>query len=141
MIVALQLPPKERIFEMSSTVIRALEQEQMRKDIPDFGPGDTVRAWLKVVEGGKERLQAFEGVCLVRARRNSLKETVTLRKISHSIGVERTIMIHSPRLDSVEVVRLGVVRRARLFFLRDKIGKQARLKERRTPRVDKNAGK
>jgi large subunit ribosomal protein L19 len=116
---------------MSSTLIQSIEQEQLRKDIPEFGPGDTVRAWLKVVEGGKERLQAFEGVCIVRTRRSSLKETVTLRKI----------MIHSPRLDSVEVVRLGVVRRARLFFLRDKIGKQARLKERRTPRVDKNAGK
>ena len=111
--------------------IRILETEQMKKEVPDFGPGDTVRAWLKVVEGGKERPQAFEGVCIVRQRRNSLKESVTLRKISHGIGVERTVLVHSPRVDKIEVLRRGVVRRARLFFLRDKVGKHARLKERR----------
>lgn len=112
-------------------VIRQLEAEQMKSELPDFGPGDTVRAWLKVVEGGKERLQAFEGVCLTRNRRGSLRESMTLRKISHGVGVERTVLVHSPRLDRVEVVRRGVVRRARLYYLRDKIGKDARVKERR----------
>jgi large subunit ribosomal protein L19 len=112
-------------------VIRTLEAEQMKKDLPDFGPGDTVRAWLKVVEGGKERLQAFEGICITRNRRGGLRESVTLRKISHGVGVERTVLVHSPRLDKVEVVRRGVVRRARLYYLRDKIGKDARVKERR----------
>jgi len=111
--------------------ILTLETAQMKKDVPTFGPGDTVRAWLKVIEGGKERLQAFEGVCILRCRRNSLKESFTLRKISHGIGVERSVLTHSPRLDKVEVLRRGVVRRARLYFLRDKIGKKARLKERR----------
>lgn len=113
------------------SVIGDIEAEQMKKDLPEFGPGDTVRAWLKVVEGGKERLQAFEGVCITRNRRGSLREAMTLRKISHGVGVERTVLIHSPRLDKVEVVRRGVVRRARLYYLRDKIGKDARVKERR----------
>ena len=112
-------------------IIQTLEAEQMKAELPSFGPGDTVRAWLKVVEGGKERLQAFEGVCITRNRRGGLRETVTLRKISHGVGVERTVLIHSPRVDSIEIVRRGVVRRARLFYLRDKIGKKARVKERR----------
>ena len=117
--------------------IRTLESEQMKSDVPEFGPGDTIRCWLKVVEGGKERPQAFEGVCIVRQRRNCLKESITVRKISHGCGVERTILVHSPRLDKIEVLRRGVVRRARLFFLRDKIGKHARLKERRDAQTSK----
>jgi large subunit ribosomal protein L19 len=121
------------IRKVCMDTIRSIETEQMKKSIPDFGPGDTIRAWLKVVEGGKERPQAFEGVCIVRQRRNSLKETITIRKISHGVGVERTVLVHSPRLDKIEVLRLGVVRRARLYYLRDKIGKHARLKERRLP--------
>lgn len=112
-------------------VIKSLEKEQMKQDLPEFGPGDTVRAWLKVVEGGKERLQAFEGVCITRNRRGGLRESFTLRKISHGVGVERTVLVHSPRLAKVDIVRQGVVRRARLFYLRDKIGKDARVKERR----------
>lgn len=118
-------------------IIQTLEAEQMKKELPEFGPGDTVRAWLKVVEGGKERLQAFEGVCLTRNRRGGLRETITLRKISHGVGVERTVLIHSPRVDKLEVVRRGIVRRARLFYLRDKIGKDARVKERRYSDKDK----
>ncbi len=113
-------------------VIASIEKGQLKTDeIPDFAPGDTVRAWLKVIEGGKERSQAFEGICIVRTRKNSLKESFTLRKISHGVGVERTILTHSPRLDKVEVTRRGSVRRARLFYLRDKIGKKARVKEKR----------
>lgn len=116
-----------------STVISNIEKEQLKAEIPEFGPGDTVKAWLKVIEGGKERTQAFEGICIIRTRRASLKESFTLRKISHGVGVERTILTHSPRLDRIEVVRLGAVRRARLYYLRDKVGKHARVKERRLP--------
>lgn len=112
-------------------VIASIEKGQLKSEIPDFGPGDTVKAWLKVIEGGKERTQAFEGICIIRTRQNSLKESFTLRKISHGVGVERTILTHSPRLDRVEVTRRGAVRRARLYYLRDKIGKKARVKEKR----------
>lgn len=114
-------------------VIKTLEKEQMKSEVPDFGPGDTVRLSLKVIEGGKERIQAFEGICITRSRKNSLKESFTIRKISHGVGVERTILAHSPRLDKVEVTRRGDVRRARLYYLRDKIGKHARVKEKRLP--------
>lgn len=119
-------------------MIQTIEQEQMKNNLPEFGPGDTVRAWLKVVEAGKERLQAFEGVVITRNRRGGLRESITIRKISHGVGVERTVLAHSPRLDRVEVVRHGVVRRARLYYLRDKVGKAARVKERRFVPVAKN---
>ncbi len=105
-------------------------QKQVKEVMPAFGPGDTVKAWLMVVEGGKERLQAFEGICLKRGN-SGLKETFTLRKISGGVGVERTILLHSPRLVRVEVTRRGDVRRARLFYLRDLVGKKARVKEKR----------
>ena len=111
-------------------LIQTIEREQMKREIPDFGPGDTVKAWLKVIEGGKERLQAFEGVCIKRGNAG-LKECFTLRKISGGVGVERTFLVHSPRLDRVEVVRRGEVRRARLFYLRGRVGKKARVKEKR----------
>ncbi|HXE73874.1 MAG TPA: 50S ribosomal protein L19 [Candidatus Nitrosotenuis sp.] len=111
-------------------VIATLEREQMKAEVPAFAPGDTVKAWIKVIEGGKERLQAFEGVCIKRGN-SGLKETVTLRKISHGVGVERTLLVHSPRLERVEVIRRGSVRRARLFYLRGKVGKKARVKEKR----------
>lgn len=112
-------------------VIQSIEQAQLRSDeIPDFGPGDTVKAHLTVIEGGKERTQAFEGVCIVRSK-SGLKETVTLRKVSHGIGVERTILLHSPRVKKIEVTRRGHVRRARLYYLRDRIGKKARVREKR----------
>ncbi|MDO5297510.1 MAG: 50S ribosomal protein L19 [bacterium] len=106
------------------------DQKHVKEILPDFGPGDTVKAWLKVVEGGKERLQAFEGICLKRGN-SGLKETFTLRKVSGGVGVERTLLIHSPRLVRVEVTRRGDVRRARLFYLRDRVGKKARVKEKR----------
>ena len=106
------------------------DQKQVKEILPDFGPGDTVKAWLKVVEGGKERLQAFEGICLKRGN-SGLKEPFTLRKVSGGVGVERTLLVHSPRLVRVEVTRRGDVRRARLFYLRDRVGKKARVKEKR----------
>lgn len=121
-------------------VIRSFEREQMRGDIPDFKAGDSVRAHVKVVEGTRERLQAFEGV-VIRRRSGGLNENFTIRRISaNGVGVERTFLIHSPRLERLEVVRLGKVRRAKLYYLRGLTGRAARIKERRpkaTARVAK----
>ncbi|MFH0800886.1 MAG: 50S ribosomal protein L19 [bacterium] len=108
--------------------IALLEKEQMKSEIPKFRPGDTVKVQIKVVEGGKERLQAFEGICIER-KNAGLRETFTLRKISHGVGVERTLPIHSPRVDKITVVRRGDVRRSRLYYLRSKVGKAAKVKE------------
>ncbi len=111
-------------------IIRILEQEQLRADIPAFRPGDTVRVQVKVVEGTRERLQAFEGLVIARSGGSS-RETFTVRRISYGVGVERTFPVHSPRVDKIEVVRRGVVRRAKLYYLRDLKGKAARIKEKR----------
>ena len=111
-------------------IIRILEQEQLRTDIPQFRPGDTVRVQVKVVEGTRERLQAFEGLVIARSGGSS-RETFTVRRVSDGVGVERTFPVHSPRVDKIEVVRRGVVRRAKLFYLRDLTGKAARIKEKR----------
>lgn len=113
-------------------VIRAIEQEQMRTDLPDFRPGDTVRVHAKVVEGSNERIQVFEGVVL-RRMGSGLREYFTVRKVSQGVGVERTFPLHSPRIATIEVVRQGRVRRARLYYLRERSGKAARIKERRRP--------
>ena len=104
--------------------ILALESEMLRRDLPVFKPGDTVRVHAKVVEGGKERIQVFEGLVIKRSG-GGARETFTVRKISSGVGVERTFLVHSPRIDKVEVTRRGYVRRARLFYLRSKIGKAA----------------
>lgn len=109
-------------------LIRAIEQEQLKDNVPDFRAGDTVRVYVKVIEGGKERIQPFEGVVITK-RNEGLKSSFTVRKISHSIGVERSFMLHSPRIDRVEVVRHGAVRRAKLYYLREKVGRAARIKE------------
>jgi len=111
-------------------IIRILEQEQLRADIPAFRPGDTVRVQVKVVEGTRERLQAFEGLVIGRSGGSS-RETFTVRRISYGIGVERTFPVHSPRVEKIEVIRRGVVRRAKLFYLRDLKGKAARIREKR----------
>jgi len=105
-------------------LIRAIENEMLRHDLPKFSPGDTVRVHAKVVEGGKERIQVFEGLVIRRAG-GGAHETFTVRKISSGVGVERTFLVHSPRIDKIEVNRRGYVRRARLYYLRDKIGKAA----------------
>jgi large subunit ribosomal protein L19 len=111
--------------------IREIERGYYREDVPDFGPGDTVRAQVKVVEGSRERLQAFEGV-VIRRRGGGVNENFTIRRIaSHGIGVERTFLLHSPRVDSIEVLRHGRVRRAKLYYLRGRSGKAARIRERR----------
>lgn len=111
-------------------IISVLEQEQLRKDIPDFRPGDTVRVQVKVVEGNRERVQAYEGVVIAR-KNGGLRETFTVRRISYGVGVERTFLVHSPRLAKIEVVRRGIVRRAKLHYLRGLTGKAARIRERR----------
>ena len=110
-------------------IIDKIDSEQMRSDHPDFRPGDTVKVYIRIVEGDKERVQVFQGVLLKRKRGN-MNATFTVRKISNGVGVEKTFALHSPRLEKVEVVSKGKVRRSRLFYLRERRGKSARIKER-----------
>jgi large subunit ribosomal protein L19 len=111
-------------------IIDTLENEQLRDDIPAFRPGDTVRVHTKVIEGKTERIQVYEGVVIAR-KHAGLRETFTVRRISYGVGVERTFFVHSPRLAKIEVKRRGIVRRAKLFYLRGLSGKAARIKERK----------
>ncbi|MGE3320010.1 MAG: 50S ribosomal protein L19 [Candidatus Berkiella sp.] len=111
-----------------STIIQQLEQEQLRKNIPDFSQGDTVCVWVKVIEGTRERLQAFEGV-VIAIRNRGLHSAFTVRKVSHGEGVERVFQTHSPIIDNIEVKRRGKVRRSKLYYLRDLAGRAARIKE------------
>jgi large subunit ribosomal protein L19 len=110
--------------------IRLVEAGQIKKDRMEFEPGDTVRVQVKVVEGEKERMQAFEGV-VIRKRGDGARASFTVRRISYGVGVERTFPLHSPRIDRVQVVRRGQVRRSKLYYLRSLAGKAARLKEKR----------
>ncbi len=112
-------------------IVREIEKEFMKADIPDFRPGDTVRVHLKVEEGGKERIQVFEGTVIARSG-GGLRETFTVRKISGGVGVERIFPLHSPAIEKIEVVKKGRARRAKLYYLRERVGKSARLKERRS---------
>jgi len=109
-------------------IIKAVEAEQLKTDVPTLKIGDTVKVYVKVVEGTRERLQAFEGY-LIAKKGGGLSETITVRRVSYGIGVERTFPIHSPRVDKIEVLRHGRVRRAKLFYLRDRVGKAAKIKE------------
>src|SRR5690625_4157955 len=111
-------------------LIESVAQDQLRTDLPEFKAGDTVKVHVKVVEGSRERIQVFEGV-VIRRRGGGISETFTVRKISYGVGVERTFPVHSPRVDKIEVVRKGKVRRAKLYYLRNLRGKAARIKERR----------
>ncbi|HCF49570.1 MAG TPA: 50S ribosomal protein L19 [Syntrophomonas sp.] len=111
-------------------IIRSIEEEQIKKDLPDFRPGDTVKVHVKVVEGNRERIQVFEGTVL-KIRGAGLSRTFTVRRITYGVAVERTFLIHSPRIAKVEITRRGKVRRARLFYLRGLTGKKARVKEKR----------
>jgi large subunit ribosomal protein L19 len=111
-------------------IIDLLEEEQLRSDVPELRPGDTVRVHAKVVEGTRERVQVFEGV-VIGLKGGGVRESVIVRRTAHGVGVERTFLIHSPRLAKIEVVRHGVVHRAKLYYLRGKVGKQARIRERR----------
>lgn len=107
-----------------------VEQDQLRVDIPDFDPGDTVKVHVKVTEGNRERVQVFEGVVIAR-RGTSVRETFTVRKLSFGVGVERCFPLHSPIIDKIEVITRGDVRRAKLYYLRDRVGKAAKVKEKR----------
>jgi large subunit ribosomal protein L19 len=107
----------------------AIENAQLKEDVPNFQPGDTVRVWVRIKEGEKERLQAFEGVCIAR-KNGGVRETITVRKISFSIGVERIFPLHATIVDHIEVLRHGKVRRAKLYYLRNLRGKAARIPER-----------
>lgn len=109
-------------------IIKQIEQENMKSDIPQFKAGDTVKVHVKVVEGTRERIQVFEGV-VIRRRGAGIGQTFTVRRISYGVGVERTFPTHSPKVDRIEVMRIGRVRRAKLYYLRDLTGKAARIKE------------
>lgn len=111
-------------------LIASVTKDQLRKDHPEFRAGDTVSVDVKVVEGDRERIQVFEGV-VIRRQNGGIHETFTVRKISYGVGVERTFPLHSPRVDSIKVIRRGKVRRSKLYYLRDLRGKAARIKERR----------
>jgi large subunit ribosomal protein L19 len=111
-----------------SNIIDLIESEGIRKDIPNFNVGDTVKVFVKVVEGTRERLQPFEGTVIAR-KNGGIRESFTVRRLSYGIGVERTFPIHTPKIDHIEIIRQGRVRRAKLYYLRDRKGKSAKIKE------------
>lgn len=114
-----------------SQIIKAIENEQLRTDLPELKIGDLVKVYVKVIEGTRERLQAFEGYIIAR-KGGGVKETITVRRVSFGVGIERTFPLHSPKIASIERVRGSKVRRAKLFYLRDRAGKAAKLKEKRS---------
>ena len=109
-------------------IIRAIEQQQIKQDLPEFHVGDNVKVHYRITEGNRERIQVFQGD-VIRRQGESVRETFTVRKISLSIGVERTFPVHSPKIEKIEVTRKGDVRRAKLYYLRNKVGKAAKIKE------------
>jgi large subunit ribosomal protein L19 len=114
-------------------VIDLLNQEQRKENVPDFRPGDTVKVYSKVIEGGKERTQMFEGTVTVR-KGGGAQESITVRRVAHGVGVEKSFLLHSPRVERVEVSKRGSVRRSRLYYLTEKVGKAARIKEKKAAR-------
>ena len=112
------------------TLIEALERENLKPEIPEFNVGDTVKVYNKIVEGTRERIQVFEGIVIAR-KNSSVRETFTVRRISYGVGVEKTFPVHSPRIEKVEIVKRGKVRRAKLYYLRQLSGKAANIKEKR----------
>ena len=114
-------------------VIDLLKREQEKQEVPILRSGDTVRVHVKVVEGTRERIQVFEGVVIAVNGKVGLSTSFTVRRLAHGVGVERTFLVHAPRIDKIEVLRHGQVRRAKLFYLREKVGKHARIRERRQP--------
>ena len=117
------------IEDVMSTIIDRINQEQMRMDHPDFRPGDTVKVHIRIIEGSKERVQMFQGV-VIKRKRGTMDASYTVRKISHGIGVEKTFALHNPRIEKIEVIMRGRVRRSRLYYLRNLTGKAARIRER-----------
>ena len=112
-----------------STIIEKINLEQLRQDHPDFRPGDTVKVHIRIIEGNKERVQMFQGV-VIKRKRGTMDASYTVRKISHGIGVEKTFALHNPRIEKIEVITRGRVRRSRLYYLRELKGKAARIRER-----------
>ena len=110
------------------TIIEQIEKENLKAEVPSFAVGDTVRVSVKVIEGTKERIQAFEGIVIAK-KNGGIRETFTVRRISYGIGVERTFPVHSPKIDRIEVVKKGKVRRAKLYYLRSRVGKAAKTKD------------
>ena len=132
--VAVKKEEKDLVSESTkslsvSTLIEEFENEQLKKELPDIYVGDTVKVGVKITEGNKERVQPYEGVVIAK-RRGGLNETITVRRIFQGIGVERVFMLHSPQVASLKVERRGKVRRAKLFYLRDRVGKATRVKQR-----------
>ena len=113
--------------------IDILSQEQRKENVPDFRPGDTIKVYSKVLEGGKERTQMFEGVVTVRKGGGS-QESITVRRVAHGVGVEKSFLVHSPRVERIEISKRGEVRRSKLYYLTEKIGKAARIKEKKAAR-------
>ena len=130
---SLTLPPNETRNERPVNVLDEIVADQLRTDLPELASGDTVKVSAKVVEGNRERVQVFEGI-VMRLRGGGITRSITVRRIASGVGVERTFKIHSPRIEKIEVVRHGQVRRAQLYFLRKRVGKAATLRERRTNR-------
>jgi large subunit ribosomal protein L19 len=118
----------EKTMSGKNKIIQEIENEQLKQDLPQFGPGDTVIVQVKVQEGNRSRLQAYEGVVIAK-RNRGLNSSFTVRKMSNGVGVERVFQTHSPQIDSIEVKRRGAVRRAKLYFLRGRTGKSARIRE------------
>lgn len=110
-----------------------IDSRSLRDDVPEFAPGDTLKVHVRVVEGAKERVQVFQGA-VIRRQGSGLRETFTVRKVSYGVGVERTFPVHSPTIAKIEIVSRGDVRRAKLYYLRDRVGKSAKIKEKREPR-------
>ncbi|MCL2169488.1 MAG: 50S ribosomal protein L19 [Defluviitaleaceae bacterium] len=119
---------------MNMSIIKELEKEQLKTDIPAFKVGDTIKVHNRITEGGKSRLQTFEGY-VIKRQNGGIRETFTVRRVSSNIGVEKTWPLHSPLVEKIEVTRRGIVRRAKLFYLRDRVGKRAKIKERIVKRV------
>lgn len=111
-------------------IIRELEKEQLRNDLPEFNIGDAIRVGIQIVEGTRERVQEFEGI-VIKRQHGSIRETFTLRRVSYGVGVERTFALHSPKIHHLSIIRQGKVRRAKLYYLRDRVGKSARVKEKK----------
>ena len=111
-------------------LIKAIEAAQVKSDVPNFGPGDTVKVHVKIVEGKRERIQVFEGL-VIKRQNGGIRETFTVRKISFGVGVERTFPVHSPKIEKIEVTRFGKVRRAKINYIRGRVGKAAKIKEAR----------
>lgn len=110
-------------------ILKSIENEQLRADVPSLEIGDYIKVHAKIIEGNRERIQVFEGTIIAK-KGSGLKETFTVRRVSYGVGVERIFPVHSPRIDHIETVRKGVVRRAKLYYLRDRVGKAAKIKER-----------